>query len=89
MEGGGGAACGAVAGAVARILRGGGGVEAGEQAEGGGVDAAEGLADQGDELVALGEPVGVVARVLRDVAVGFSQPRLLARMGELEHQSGL
>ena len=69
VEGVGGGAGGAVDGAV---LGGGGrdgGVEAVEQVDGGFADAAEGLGDEGDDLVALGYAVGVVAGVRGDVAV--------------------
>jgi len=43
-------------------------VEAAEGGDGGGVDAAEGFADEGDDLVPFGDGVGVVARVGGDKA---------------------
>ena len=84
MEGAGSRAGEAVDGAVAVGLGGGGGVEAAEGEDGGGGNAAKGLGDDGDHLVAIGEGVGVVPGVGGDVAVaGGVVERGLVRLAAL------
>ena len=79
VEGAGGGAGEAVDGAITVGVGGGGGVEAAEGEDGRGGDAAKGLADDGDHLVALGEGVGIVPGVGGDVAVagGVIEGRLV------------
>ena len=84
VEGAGSGAGEAVDGAVAVGLGGGGGVETAEGEDGGGGDAAKGLGDDGDHLIALGEGVGVVPGVGGDVAVaGGVVERGLVRLAAL------